>query len=76
MAYYTTPLNILPVTQGNVKDFSGILGTTTGLLQVGMGFVQMIGKSVAAPVGLGANILSLFSSTVSMRNTFTGTVAG
>ncbi|WP_268631182.1 hypothetical protein, partial [Escherichia coli] len=49
MAYYTTPLNILPVTQGNVKDFSGILGTTTGLLQVGMGFVQMIGKSVAAP---------------------------
>ena len=35
LAYYTTPINILPVTQGQGGTSLGLYGTATGLIQVG-----------------------------------------
>lgn len=76
LAYYTTPINILPVTQGQGGTSLGLYGTATGLIQVGVGVVQMIGKSVLMPVNAGATVLSLSSSVLNMRKTFTDTAPG
>lgn len=60
LAYYTTPLNIIPTIQSVAAGDA--MNTISGILQLSVGSVQMIGKVIPNWVSVGASAAGLVAS--------------
>lgn len=70
LAYYTTPISIAPVIQGETSNINGTIGTLAGVAQIATGTIQMIGKTIPNPVTFGLSIASFGSSMASIYQSY------
>lgn len=74
LAHFTTPFGTMPTAQAiQGKD---TVGAIIGLGQIGIGTVQMLGKSVIWPVSFGASVASLLASVDNMYESYTKSTPG